>query len=131
MVGAKPFLLAKMTWPEAEALLAQTDIAIIPVGSTEQHGPALPVDTDAFEADAFAQAVAECALAVRPSSLEALNAARLPSGESAEARRRARQRQHRDPSRSHGSTIHFSCMTYVPSQPGGGGAARSSRQRER
>jgi creatinine amidohydrolase len=59
MPGAKPFLLAKMTWPEAKALLSETDIAIIPVGSTEQHGPALPLDTDAFEADAFAQAVAE------------------------------------------------------------------------
>lgn len=59
MARIKPFLLAKMTWPEAKATLAETDIAIIPVGSTEQHGPALPVDTDAFEADAFAQAVAE------------------------------------------------------------------------
>jgi len=59
MPAAKPFLLAKMTWPEAKALLTETDIAIIPVGSTEQHGPALPLDTDAFEAEQFAQAVAE------------------------------------------------------------------------
>jgi creatinine amidohydrolase len=59
MARVKPFLLAKMTWPEAKTLLAETDIAIIPVGSTEQHGPALPLDTDAFEADQFAQAVAE------------------------------------------------------------------------
>jgi elongation factor Ts len=38
---------------------------------------------------AFAHAVAECALKGRPADLSALNAARLPSGESVEERRRA------------------------------------------
>jgi elongation factor Ts len=38
---------------------------------------------------AFAQAVAECALAVRPQSLEALSSARLASGETVEERRRS------------------------------------------
>ena len=38
---------------------------------------------------AFAHAVAECALHGRPADLAALNAARLPSGESVEERRRA------------------------------------------
>jgi elongation factor Ts len=37
---------------------------------------------------AFAQAVAECALATRPASLAALGEAKLPSGESVEERRR-------------------------------------------
>ncbi len=59
MTDIKPYLLAKMTWQEAKALLKKTDIAIIPVGSTEQHGPALPLDTDAFQAEKFAHAVAE------------------------------------------------------------------------
>jgi creatinine amidohydrolase len=59
LTDIKPFILAKMTWQEAEALLKKTDIAIIPVGATEQHGPALPLDTDAFQAERFAHAVAE------------------------------------------------------------------------
>ncbi|MGY5858023.1 MAG: creatininase family protein, partial [Candidatus Thorarchaeota archaeon] len=42
------YLLAKMTWPEVEEILKETDIVLVPVGSTEQHGPALPVDTDAY-----------------------------------------------------------------------------------
>jgi creatinine amidohydrolase len=59
LTEVKPFLLAKMTWEEAKQIFKETDIAIIPVGSTEQHGPALPLDNDAFQADQFAQAVAE------------------------------------------------------------------------
>jgi len=55
----KPFLLAKLTWQEAKALYEETDIAIIPVGSQEQHGPALPLDNDAFQAQEFAYLVAD------------------------------------------------------------------------
>jgi len=55
----KPFLLAKLTWQEAERLFKEASVAILPVGSTEQHGPALPLDTDAYQADRFAMAVAE------------------------------------------------------------------------
>ncbi|TFG31113.1 creatininase family protein [Candidatus Thorarchaeota archaeon] len=53
------YLLAKMTWPEVEEILKETDIALVPVGSTEQHGPALPVDNDAYIATEFAIRVAE------------------------------------------------------------------------
>ena len=59
LTETKPFLLAKLTWQEAEALFKETDIAIIPVGSTEQHGPALPLDNDAYQAQQFALRVAE------------------------------------------------------------------------
>ncbi len=59
LTDVKPFLLAKMTWQEAETLFQETDIAIIPVGSTEQHGPGLPLDNDAYLAEKFAHAVAE------------------------------------------------------------------------
>jgi len=38
--------LAKLTWPEVEALLARGCAAILPVGATEAHGPHLPLDTD-------------------------------------------------------------------------------------
>lgn len=31
--------LPHMTWPEVDALLARTDMVIIPVPAIEQHGP--------------------------------------------------------------------------------------------
>ncbi len=53
------FLLAEMTWPEAQTRLKEVDIALLPVGSMEQHGPHLPLDTDAFDAGYLARRVAE------------------------------------------------------------------------
>lgn len=38
--------LAKLTWPEAAGYFGPRTIAIVPVGSTEPHGPHLPLDTD-------------------------------------------------------------------------------------
>ena len=38
--------LAKRTWPEAEELFVPGTVAILPIGSTEPHGPHLPLDTD-------------------------------------------------------------------------------------
>ena len=55
----KQFLLAKMTWPEVEDILKETDIALVPIGSTEQHGPALPVDNDAYSATELTLKLAE------------------------------------------------------------------------
>jgi len=55
----KPYMLGKLTWEESQALFKETDIAIIPVGSQEQHGPALPLDNDAFQAQEFAYLVAD------------------------------------------------------------------------
>lgn len=51
-------VLAEMTWPEAKKRFKDVDVAILPVGATEQHGPHLPLDTDAFDADYLARAVA-------------------------------------------------------------------------
>src|ERR1700729_1025286 len=39
-------LLADLTWPEAGRLAAAGALLAIPVGSTEQHGPHLPLSTD-------------------------------------------------------------------------------------
>jgi len=55
----KPYILGKLTWEESKALFKETDIAIIPVGSQEQHGPALPLDNDSFQAQEFAYLVAD------------------------------------------------------------------------
>ena len=51
--------LAELTWPEAELALQQAKVAILPVGSIEQHGPHLPLDTDAAVAEAFATKLAD------------------------------------------------------------------------
>jgi creatinine amidohydrolase len=47
--------LARMTWPEAREALGQARVAIIPVGSCEQHGPHMTLDTDLAVAEAFAR----------------------------------------------------------------------------
>lgn len=46
--------LARMTWPEARETLARAQVALIPVGSCEQHGPHMTLDTDLAIAEAFA-----------------------------------------------------------------------------
>lgn len=55
---SSPFDLAHMTWPEAQALFAKNPIAFIPIGSTEPHGPHLPLDVDVTIA--LAQSRAAC-----------------------------------------------------------------------
>ena len=52
-------LLAELTWPEAKKRFEEVDVALLPVGSIEQHGPHLPLDTDAFDAEQLALKVAE------------------------------------------------------------------------
>ncbi len=52
------YLWGELTWPEAEKRFKEVDIALLPVGSIEQHGPHLPLDTDAFDADYLARRVA-------------------------------------------------------------------------
>ncbi|UCG51043.1 MAG: creatininase family protein [Candidatus Latescibacterota bacterium] len=51
-------LLGEMTWPVAKKRFKEVDVALLPVGSIEQHGPHLPLDTDAFDAYYLAMAVA-------------------------------------------------------------------------
>ena len=48
--------LARLAWPELEALLARgATTAVIALGSTEQHGPHLPFATDTHVAGALAE----------------------------------------------------------------------------
>jgi len=58
--------LGHLTWPEAEARLAEVDVAILPVGAIEQHGPHLPLDTDAYDAQHLAHQVAAACTAPKP-----------------------------------------------------------------
>jgi creatinine amidohydrolase/Fe(II)-dependent formamide hydrolase-like protein len=57
--AARPHILGELTWQGAEQRLREVDIALLPVGAIEQHGPHLPLDTDAFDADLLARRVAE------------------------------------------------------------------------
>jgi mycofactocin system creatininase family protein len=52
-------ILGEMTWVEAKQRFSEIDVALLPVGSTEQHGPHLPLDTDTFDALYLARTVAE------------------------------------------------------------------------
>jgi creatinine amidohydrolase len=58
--------LADLTWPDADRL-ASSALLVVPVGSTEQHGPHLPLSTDTDIAVALAErltrAVPEAVLA--------------------------------------------------------------------
>jgi len=54
--------LADTVWPEAARLAADGAVLVIPIGATEQHGPHLPVTTDAD----IAVAVVEAAAATDP-----------------------------------------------------------------
>lgn len=56
--SVKSFIWGELTWPEAQERFQQVDIALLPVGSIEQHGPHLPLDTDAYDAEYLARQVA-------------------------------------------------------------------------
>lgn len=65
------YALHEMTWPEAGVALGHAKLAIIPVGSTEQHGPHLRLSTDTVIAEQFALRLA-AALAPRAIVVPAL-----------------------------------------------------------
>jgi creatinine amidohydrolase len=71
--------LAEATWTDAAA--AETELAVLPVGSTEQHGPHAPLATDTLNAEVVAEA------GVEAYEDEAVLAPTIPYGISAEHRR--------------------------------------------
>ena len=44
-----PKMLEDMSWEEVAEMLQLTQTIIVPVGSTEQHGPALPLAADTIQ----------------------------------------------------------------------------------
>lgn len=46
----KPLILQEMSWKDVQEYIKTSDMVIIPLGSTEQHGPHLPLGTDFYEA---------------------------------------------------------------------------------
>jgi creatinine amidohydrolase/Fe(II)-dependent formamide hydrolase-like protein len=63
---SKSHILGELTWPEARNRLKEVDVALLPVGSIEQHGTHLPLDTDAFDAEYLALKVAEACSDPKP-----------------------------------------------------------------
>jgi creatinine amidohydrolase len=55
---SQELLLEHITWYEAQAARDQQRVLIVPVGSIEQHGPHLPLGTDAIVAFGLARRVA-------------------------------------------------------------------------
>ncbi|WP_049985419.1 creatininase family protein [Halobellus rufus] len=51
--------VADQTWPELGEYVAEESVAIVPLGSTEQHGPHLPLATDHLIAEGLAREAAE------------------------------------------------------------------------
>src|SRR5919107_3449288 len=67
--------LERMTYPQVGSLAARTDLALLPVGPPEAHGPHLPVGTDLIAARELCERAA-CNLAAR--DIECLIATLLP-----------------------------------------------------
>lgn len=57
--STRDVLLGHRTWQEARALAEEDRLVIVPVGSTEAHGPHMPLDTDTHQADTVARLLAE------------------------------------------------------------------------
>ncbi|MFH1833928.1 MAG: creatininase family protein, partial [bacterium] len=70
---ASDYLWGELTWPEAEKRLLKVDVALLPVGSIEQHGLHLPLDTDAFDSEYLARKVAEACSSPKPLVLPAVS----------------------------------------------------------
>lgn len=57
---SKPlYLLSEMTWPELKKAFDTVDLAVIPLGATEQHGPHGTFAVDTGRAEGFARRLGE------------------------------------------------------------------------
>src|SRR5581483_9299511 len=60
MTAVRERFLERLTWPEvAEAIDRGVDAVLLPIGTTEQHGPHMPLDTDCFIARSLCGRAAE------------------------------------------------------------------------
>ncbi len=63
---ARRYIWGELTSTEAGEMFSRVDIALLPVGSVEQHGPHLPLDNDAFDAGYLAKSIAEACSDPKP-----------------------------------------------------------------
>lgn len=59
MVQRSTVCIEQLTWPAVQQLQASCDLLVLPLGATEQHGPALPINTDSVIADALCRRACE------------------------------------------------------------------------
>jgi creatinine amidohydrolase len=57
--GRVPLYLPHLAWPEVGDYLRGSDMVLVPVGSTEQHGPHLPLGSDIIDALAVSLRIAQ------------------------------------------------------------------------
>ena len=57
--GKQPIILQEMSWVDVKDYLETNDMVIIPLGSTEQHGPHMPLGTDYYEAMGTSKIISE------------------------------------------------------------------------
>ncbi|MGD2295397.1 MAG: creatininase family protein [Candidatus Aminicenantes bacterium] len=55
----KPLILQEISWFDVQQYLKTSDMVIIPLGSTEQHGPHLPLGTDYYESFGMCKMISE------------------------------------------------------------------------
>jgi len=53
------FYFGEQTWPQLEEAIRKNTLVILPIGTTEEHGRHLPVETDAMIATLFGDKIAE------------------------------------------------------------------------
>ncbi len=58
--------LQRATWPEVESYLERSTAIVIPIGSTEQHGPTGLIGTDAICPEVIAGGMAEAGILIGP-----------------------------------------------------------------
>jgi creatinine amidohydrolase len=71
------YLYEEMSWPQADAAAAAGAVAVIPYGTTEQHGPHMPLMTDYLIAGSVARAAVERVVAAQPDGSAAPRAVAL------------------------------------------------------
>lgn len=60
------YLFRDQSWVDIQEHVEKKSLVILPVGTTEEHGPHLPVDTDARIAEAYGNSLAEALLPELP-----------------------------------------------------------------
>src|SRR6478752_3257882 len=55
----KPYLYQHYTWPEMREVIKSQPVVILPIGSVEDHGRHLPIDTDNFLIWSICEAAAQ------------------------------------------------------------------------
>jgi creatinine amidohydrolase len=57
-VWADPLEYGRLTWPEVARAAAEGRVPVVPIGTLEDHGPHLPIDTDVTLVEAICRAAA-------------------------------------------------------------------------